>query len=173
MAAKSTPPAQRVYWDTNLFLHHLNATDIDGNLDSVRAILEDARQGRVQIFTSYLAGAEIAFITADLVEAPAFAHEADIEALWHMYPAIVPVPGNMDIARLARSLIRWRVQQNRTGMHVPKLSVHDIVHLATAVYAKVDEIHTCETQWAAYAIETNIPVLRPKDHYSQPSLFDA
>jgi predicted nucleic acid-binding protein len=126
----------RFYWDANVFLSYINLRE--DRLAPIDEYLAQARRGDVQIITSVITVAEVAFATT---EQDARALDPDVQArierLWALGSPVQLVDLHMLIAERARDMQRAGVSAGWTGLR----SV-DAMHLATAAHEHVDEFHT-------------------------------
>lgn len=145
----------RLYWDANVFLSYINA--ISDRLRDIEAILEQARRGEIQIITSVISVAEVAFAAS---EQQSRALDSDteerIDALWALGSPVQLVDVHLLIAEKAKALQRAGVPQAWTG-----LRSCDAMHLATAQHEEVQEMHTYEPRLERYAAAIGRPVRRP------------
>jgi predicted nucleic acid-binding protein len=160
---------ERLYWDTNLFLYHLNTNNDKGYLPFLDDMLAQATRGGVQIVTLVVTMTEVAFIDADFANNRAFASEAEIDRMWKMYPAILPLPLTEEVAVAARAIKRWQVK-NRIRIS-KDLTMMDILHLGAAVDAGASRIYTAEDEWDILAPAVNIEIRRPDAHPMQLDLL--
>jgi predicted nucleic acid-binding protein len=145
-----------IYWDACCFLSWINA-DVD-RVDLLESLLTDSADPKspMQIITSVLSIAEVAF--AEMEAAAKTAHPqalADIESLWSDRFAVKLVEMYEGIALEARGLMReamlrgWRLQ------------AADAVHLATAKRLNVAEFHTFDEGLDKFSELVGFPVIRP------------
>lgn len=125
----------RVYWDANVFLAYING-DAD-RLPDIEGLLDDAKAGRLEILTSTLTQAEVAYgaeeqttqtLSSDVEEA--------ISSFWHPDSPIKLVDFYPQIAAGALGLMRTAVTRGWS------LKPFDALHLSTAQRMKVDAFHT-------------------------------
>ncbi len=150
--------AKIIYWDSNVFIHYIEETA--AYIHVLDELLRQAEKGDVEIVTSILSIAEVAFHTEERNKTrlnPLV--ETKIEALWADRSAVNLVEFNQLIAREARDLIRISVGNGWTG-----LKGADAVHLASARRLEVQEIHTCErhNKWSRYAPYLNCSITEPR-----------
>lgn len=73
--------AKRYYWDSNVLLSDVNR--IPDRLSAIEGMLDDAERGKIEIVTSMVTIAEVAYAaTEKLGHALDAATEADLDALW-------------------------------------------------------------------------------------------
>ena len=130
----------KYYWDACVILEFLNqspdrAPDVNGLLDA-------ADKGEIQIFTSTLSIAEVAFAAEDR-SAGVLSKETEdkIDKLWAMGSPIQLVEFHRGIAEQARDISRLAMARSIGG-----LKSVDKMHLATAVRIEADEVHTYEVE---------------------------
>lgn len=113
-----------ICWDTNCFLALFNKEQ--DRVDICNAIVEDAKKGKIKLYTSFLTICECVKIKDE------YASEAEIiiaDFFKHRY--IIPVAIDDKVSRITRSLVREQ-----------KLDVKDAIHLATAISIKADVLQT-------------------------------
>jgi len=139
-AAKKIP---RYYWDANVFLSF-----IEGHADripNIEAILADCEEGRVEIWSSHLTIAEVAFAKAEK-DAKILDTEIEkkIDELWHPESPIKLVEVSQGICVEARNLLRKNMLRPEISPRQKNKSLKaaDAIHLATAQMIGVDEFHT-------------------------------
>lgn len=145
----------RSYWDACVFLdfisgHPTHAPDIE-------AILETADQGKIEILTSTVTIAEVAFVQhekANNVLSPEI--EARIEKLWIPPSPITLVEFHAGIAHAARQLMRRAIEHGSSG-----LKPFDAIHFATAEMLGVSEFNTYETRLARYSSLVGFTIRAP------------
>jgi predicted nucleic acid-binding protein len=132
------PP--KYYWDACVILEYLNQSP--SRAPDVNALLDSADKGEIQIFTSTLSIAEVAFAAEDR-NAGALSKETEdkIDKLWAIGSPIQLVEFHRIIAEDARDISRSAMAQGIGGMG----SV-DKMHLATAMRIEADEVHTYEAE---------------------------
>lgn len=154
------PP--RLYWDANCFLYYLNDDPTWGprlEYHLRRATAEKA----IEIVTSVLSITEVAFTTTErLGRRLNPEEEARIEELWQA-DGIALVEVTSFVARLARDLHRQRLQLGWTNPGAP-----DLIHLATAQYMQVSEVHTIEDKLHRYSQLIGLPVGFPPEELPKP-----
>jgi predicted nucleic acid-binding protein len=128
---------QLVYWDTSVFLDYFNEDDQHHAV--IAAVLRDIRasDGRRLIATSTFTLTEVVHIKAEMQE-PDFRDSAEelMDFFWNDRSVLRLVDLHAGIARRARSLQRHVVGQGG------KLTASDAVHLATASWLQVNEMHS-------------------------------
>jgi predicted nucleic acid-binding protein len=134
------------YWDTCVFLHIVSPDPL--HPDRRKAVdywLSQAEAGAIRIITSTLTIAEVAFSVEEKHNKQLDqAVEDDINALWLPGGPVTFVEYSRTVGINARSLIRSGLSQGRV------LKPYDAVHLASAVYAAVDETHSYDQALGRY-----------------------
>ncbi len=126
------------YWDSCVFLSYLE-NDPD-RVSHIESILNEAAAGKVQILTSTLSIAEVAYTSYEKegrVLRPG--EEKRIDALWH--PPVMLVEYHRRIAVEARRLIRESFATDK-----PTLKPNDAIHAATAHLHQADVFHTYDSK---------------------------
>ena len=147
---------KRLYWDSNVFLSAINANP--ERLPVIEAILDDLDHGEVEIHTSVLSIAEVAFAESEKRERQLSEDvEAKIEKLW-----VPPSPIKLDeisqhIANDAKAFMRQTILK---GWSLKPL---DAIHLATAKRREVDEFQTYDVdRLSKYSKITGYPIVQPR-----------
>ena len=146
----------RVYFDANVFLAYVG--NEEGRADLVQALLDEARRGEIEILTSVLSIAEVAYGAHERDHGLTEVGEEAIEQLWTPSSPVTLVDVSQAVTRNARTIIREAKAQGLSGFRGA-----DAIHLATARMFGCDEIFTYEamsrrTQWQTI---TGIPVTEP------------
>ena len=129
---------RRYYWDSCVFLSYLE-NDPD-RVSHVESILNEAAAGKIQIVTSTLSIAEVAYTSYEKEGRVLRPREEErIDALWH--PPVVLVEYHRRIAMEARRLIRESFATDK-----PTLKPSDAIHAATAHLHQADAFHTYDTK---------------------------
>lgn len=137
----------RVYLDANVLIAYVaNEQDRAG---VVAAVLGDARDEKIELFTSALSIAEVAYISTDQHGVDPLGNEEAIDQLWIPASPINVMDVSIRVARDARTIIRQsRSSSTRT------VKPADAIHLASATINECDCIFTYERestriQWRA------------------------
>lgn len=145
-----------MYVDANVLIAYIG--DEPGRADIVGALLEDARQGKIEVLTSVLSIAEVAYGAEEASGTLTVDGEAAIDKLWEPASPVTIVDVSQALTREGRGLIREAKQRQ-----VSAPGSIDALHLASAILHGCDEIFTYEkeatrTKWAA---ATGLPVSEP------------
>jgi len=160
---------KKIYWDSSIILSHLNRDGKAEQLPYIAAMVSEMDAGQWTVFTSVFSSPEVAFIEADLANNREFASEVDIDKMWAQYPKMRPILFSEDIAKVARGIKRWQMKNHIT---ISKdVNMVDIIHLASAMDAKVAEIYSGEGGWSAFQRYVKIPILKPDARPLQRSLL--
>lgn len=163
-----TGERRRIYWDTCVFSHFLEATPKwIGILD---ALLDLASKGDgVEILTSTLSITEQAFLaheradeTRAVLDAAA---EAKIDAFWRDREAVKLVEYDQVIARAARTLVRGSKAIGR------RLAPPDAIHFATAAAVGAASFHTMDKKLITLGPTIQLPFSVGEPVAEQPKLF--
>lgn len=126
----------RLYWDACVFLAYVEGER--ERLTHIEAVLDEARQGKVEIVTSTASITEVAFGSAEMDERALNPEiQAAIEGLWVPNSPIMLSEVSVLVVEKARDLMRRAVSE---GAKVPKPM--DAIHLSTALRLEVDEFQT-------------------------------
>lgn len=149
-------PSRRIYWDANCFLAYING-EAD-RLPMLDALFEEARRGEIAIVTSMVSLTEVAYEASEKESRQLSQRaEASIDALFDDRSVVSMVEYHQFVARDARRLIRQALAERW------RLQPMDAIHLATALDARADEVHTYEAQTrrSRWASLIGIPVGAP------------
>lgn len=127
----------RVYADADVLLAYVG--NEAGRADTVESILNDARQSRVELLTSVLSIAEVAYVQFDSRSDFSSAGDAAIDELWKPASPITIVDISETVARKARGVIR-----NAKQTSVGRVRAADAIHLASAQLHECDRFFTYE-----------------------------
>lgn len=133
MPAKS----RRVYFDACVILAYVG--NEEGRADVVQALLDEARRGDLEILTSVVSIAEVAFGAHERDAGLTPDGEAAIDEMWTPKSPITLVDISEALARGARSIIRDARANQAGGVR----SV-DALHLASARLHACDAVFTYE-----------------------------
>lgn len=122
------PP--RAYLDANVLLAFV--ADEEGRAGEVQSVLAAGQEGKIELVTSVLSIAEVAFVASDQGTGEAVGSEEAIAQLWVAASPINLVDVSTRVALQARAIIR---ESRRQGMRTVKPA--DAIHLVTAA------IHGC------------------------------
>jgi predicted nucleic acid-binding protein len=144
-----------IYWDADVFLSYVE--DHPDRAPLLELLLADARSGKLEIVTSVISIAEVAFAETERVRQRLSPDvELKIDALWAVGSPVRVIEVYPLIASRARNLMRDGITQGWS------LKAHDAIHLATAQQHQVDEIHTYDGKWAKYAGVVGAPINEPR-----------
>lgn len=133
-----------VYWDSCVFLSYVNG-DAD-RLPDIEGLLEEAKQGQIEIITSTVSMVEVAFGNAEQTgKALDPDIEAKIYALWLPPSPVRTVDFHPQIGVGAVQLMRNGLLQDWA------LRPLDAIHLSTAQRWGAKALHTYDTGLAKYA----------------------
>ncbi len=149
------PDRVRLYWDACVFLSYIN--ELPDRLRDIEALLEQAQRGEIQIVTSVVSVAEVAFAASEQqAHALDDKQEERIARLWALGSPVQLVDVHMLVAEKARLIQRSGVPEGWTGLRSP-----DAIHLATAQHEDVTEVNTYDPGWDKYASVIGRPIRRP------------
>lgn len=148
-----------IYWDSCVFLSYIDA-DKD-RIHVLDAILDDVYRSNQtkKIVTSILAKTEViasAQERATKILSPEVLEK--IDALWNDDAVIGIIELHDGIALRARDLMRKALEQGWS------LKPPDAIHLASAHWLGVDEIHTYDDKWFKYSPMIGCKICEPYIH---------
>ncbi len=142
-----------VYWDSCAFLSFIEETD--GRVESLRAVMEEAIKREVALYTSAISITEVAFVAAEHSGGLDEDTEQKIDKLWHPSSPVQVVEYTQLIAIQARQLLRQKLD---LGISLKPM---DAIHIATALRAQVDELHTYDDRMKKWREHTGIRIVEP------------
>lgn len=158
------PEKQLLYWDANIFISYFN--EHPDRLSVIETILENIQNNKHEkIVTSVLSKVEVSWVAHEKLQRLLSDEEIHrIDGLWSD-PSIVEIAEfNDEIALLARSLMRSGMSKGW------KIKTNDAIHLATAEWVGVYEIHTYDKgDLHRFKEIINIEICEP--YIKQPKLF--
>ncbi|WP_419913919.1 type II toxin-antitoxin system VapC family toxin [Candidatus Poriferisodalis sp.] len=128
----------RAYLDANVLIAYV--ANENGRAGIVQSVLDDARDEKIELFTSVLSITEVAFVTTGQPDDPAGGEDA-IDQLWVPASPIHVLDISIRIAREARAIIR---KSKSLGTKTVKPA--DAIHLASASIHDCDRVFTYENQ---------------------------
>ena len=135
MPKKSVPAARKIYWDACVFL-----SIIEGHPDRIpiiEAIVDDCKRGTLEIFTSTLSIAEVAFAKSEKDGAALDIEvERKLNLLWSPSSPFRLIEVHRAIVYEAQSYVR-----NGMALQIG-LKPPDAIHLASAKKSGAAEFHT-------------------------------
>jgi predicted nucleic acid-binding protein len=144
----------RFYWDTCVFLSAIER--VPDRVAVIEKLLDDADEGRIEIFTSTASITEVAFAKLEKSQRGLDAAVADkISQLWSETSPIKLVEFHELIAFAARDLVRLAMPNEWN------LKPMDAIHLATAQRVGVDAFHTYDSKLNKYAKATGLRIEPP------------
>ncbi len=156
---------RRIYWDSCIFISHITNENRKNPAETsgINDVVQDVDSNKTILVTSVVSRVEI---LRD------FGKERDkyIKALKNIN--IQEIEVNKTIAQMAGDI---RHQFQEAGIY--KLNTPDAIHLATALYAEVDEFHTFDGEGkqpglvdlSGHEIIKGLIITKPRS--KQPSLF--
>lgn len=155
-----------LYWDADVILSYADENHAARwpVLDAI--LLQSANpRGSHQLMTSVLSITEVAYVVSELTGGLDPTIEAKLDGFWQPDGAIQVCELYPAIARQARDLIRFAVEQ-----HIRRLRPADAIHLATAMAMDVTEFHTYNlADFRPYVALVGFTICEP--HADQPALF--
>ncbi len=132
------PGTKRIYWDANVIISYIEGRPDRASV--LEALLHQSSQDTIEIITSTLTIAEVAFAESERAKGsldPGIAEK--IDTFWNDPKAVRLAEVHPVIARDARDLIRSGIPKGWSG-----LKPADAIHLATASSYNCAEFHTYE-----------------------------
>lgn len=156
---------RRIYFDANIFLAYVG--NEEGRADRVQTLLDEGRRGEIEIVTSVLSIAEVAYGAHERDHGLTEAGEDAIEQLWTPGSPITLVDVSQAVTRHARKMIRRAKTQNLSGLRGA-----DAIHLATAHMFGCDVIFTYEgeARRARWQLIADITISEPVTNTPQLDL---
>ena len=146
--------APRFYWDTCVFLSGIER--VPDRVAVIEKLLDDADEGRIEIFTSTVSITEVAFAKFEKTQRALEPEVAEkIAQLWIPPSPIKLVEFHELIAFAARDLVRLAMPNEWS------LKPLDAIHLATAQRIGVEAFHTYDGKLAKYAHATGLKIEPP------------
>jgi predicted nucleic acid-binding protein len=149
--------SKRVYWDSNIFLTIINEAPAT-RLPAIRAIFDDCDEGNIEVYTSILSIAEVAWAESEkkgrILDPDV---EAKIDKLWTPPSPIHLVDVHQFIVFEAKALMRNSITKGEGWSLKPA----DAIHLATAKRMELNEFHTYEPGLNKYAEMVGFKICQP------------
>lgn len=132
-----TSRLSRVYLDANVLIAYV--ADEQDRAGVVAAVLADARDEKIELFTSVLSIAEVAYVSTDQPDVDPQNSEEAIDQLWVPASPITVTDVSTRVAREARAIIR-----KSRGPATRTVKPADAIHLASAAISQCDRLFTYE-----------------------------
>ena len=148
---------RRIYWDSDVIIAYLSGDTT--RIAALAAIREEvaASEGRAKIIASQISKVEVAYLEKNKKAGTKLSTEGVIDKFWRDDSIIELIEFGENIAIPARSLIR-----NSLSGKLKTLKPLDAIHLATAIWAKVDEFHTYNvTDFKPYSSYVGFTIQEP------------
>ena len=145
-----------LYWDACVFVSLIEGDS--ARLPTIQAILDDVDRKKVEIFTSTLSIAEVAFAKVEKdgqILEPSI--EAKIDKLWGPSSPFKMVDTYTTLMHEAKRLMR-RVHETDGWSLKPA----DAIHLVTAQRVRVRELHTYDDKLYKFADAMQFPISAPR-----------
>jgi predicted nucleic acid-binding protein len=123
---------QRIYWDASVF--HAILSKEAGRVEKCERVIKAAEADAVQIFTSAISYTECVWIKVGGIKKLSVEKEQEVKQFFE-HKFIRPMACDRSIGEEARALV-WRY------FDTLKLQPKDAIHVASALYAKCDVLHT-------------------------------
>src|SRR3954453_815803 len=148
-------PPRRVYWDACVFLAYID--DFEDRAHLLGTILDEAKQGQLELLTSVVSLVEVCF-GADEQEERQLRPEVEtkIQSLW-----LPPSPVRLvELYPLISDTARQMMRQAMT--RVERLTPMDAIHLATARQLGVSVFHTYDQRLFKFSPRVGFPIIEPE-----------
>lgn len=154
-----------LYWDSCVFLSYIDA-EVD-RVDVIETLFAEVQKskGAKKIVTSTVSIAEVAYGAQEKKRA-ALDHSIRerIDALWNDKSVLTFIEFHDGIARIARELMREAISKGHA------LKPLDAIHLASAQWLQVQEVHTYDDKLEKFAVAIGRKICAP--YADQPRLPD-
>ncbi len=154
------PNNRQVYWDSNVFLSHLNG--VPERIKVLRDLIAEIQEEDGSfILTSSESIVEVAHAIDEKLNNRLDPRvEEAIDEMWQNYKLIKMIDSGPHIAPIARGLIRDGIP------HGWKLTPKDAVHLASAFWCNkyvhlINEFHTYDKGLYKFQVMIGIPICEP------------
>jgi len=154
---------QLLYWDSCVFLSYIDAEK--DRVDTLETILDEVHKsgGAKKIVTSTVSIVEVAFGAQEKIKGVLYpAIQQKIDALWNDASVLLFIEYHEGIAHIARNRMRDALPKGYT------LTPLDAIHLASAQWLQVHELHTYDHGLRKYSSAIGRIVCDP--YTSQPRL---
>lgn len=135
-----------------MFLSYING--IPKRLPDIDALLDEAREKRIEILTSSISITEVSYSAMEQTGAPLdWTVDEAIDKLWQPPSPVQVVEFYRSIAYRAKGLVRLGMAESR------KLKPMDAIHLATALQTGAEELNTYDRdllRWDKHVAELSI-----------------
>lgn len=156
----------RYYWDADVLLSIINANP--DRMPVLNAILDDAQNGKIEIYTSMLSIVEVAWAMSEK-DTKALDPEINekIDNLWRPPSPIKLVDIYPLLVYEARELMRQSIPYGWS------LTPIDAIHLASGRRMDISEFHTYDSRLTKFSKITGYKVLQPHtDRLTFPHIND-
>ena len=144
----------RVYWDACVFLSYINGEQ--ERLPMIDALLEESRSGEIEIITSTVSLAEVAFAEEERSNGALDPNiEVAIDDMFSDREVVKLVEFHELVAREARSRMRQAITNGW------RLKPMDAIHLATAFHLDATQFHTYDKPLLKYQAPVGFPINEP------------
>lgn len=145
-----------VYWDSACFLAWLQ-DEVDSS-DLCKHVLDECEQGKTRLVTSALTIAEVLALKGRR-PIPVDRREK-VEAFFK--PSFI----------IVRSVTRRTSEAARKYVWEHGVSPKDAIHIATAIEAEIDDLHTFDRDFIKQSGKHGSPLLQIRKPYAEPTLFN-
>lgn len=146
----------RIYWDANCFIAYIHKEP--AHFATVEALLHEANSIKtIQIVTSVLSIMEVTFTEMERKSRPlSLTEQATLDRFWSGSDGILLVDFNEAVGRHARD-----IRRDDLTSHAIKTQTADLIHMATARYMDVDQVHSTDPDVLRYNGRYGLSVTTP------------
>ena len=150
----AVPDTERIYFDSSVYLALLNSEP--GRVNIAASLVREAEQGRLQILTSAISLAEVAFFKTEGSTGELAEIDRRIDSLLQNSRVTTLIQFTPGIGVRAREFVR-----SQPGRRA-KLSVLDSIHLASAAAAVVDRFYAYDRDFSPFADVVRFSIGQPE-----------
>jgi len=146
----------RIYWDANCFIAYIQKEP--AHFAAVETLLHEANSARtVQVVTSVLSIMEVTFTAMERKNGALSATEqSNLDVFWSGSSGILLVDFNEAVGRHARD-----IRRDDLISHAIKTKTADLIHIATARYMGVNQVHSTDPHVQRYDGRYGLSVTAP------------
>ncbi len=167
MPKKSNNNIPRFYWDSNVFVSLLDDEEecYSERAPIIATLLEEAENGRIEIYTSVFSMTEVAYLSVDKVKLTDESLDK-INSLWNPLSSPIKL---VDVHQFITIKARDVLRKTLKNKEIPTLKPADAIHIATALDIGAHELHSYDQKMKRSAEILDLSVCEP---YTDKFLFD-